>query len=92
VANAADKVRLDPRAREKGLIYAGVVEARQRAAVQSQRPLLDGCGVTSGNGFLRLSIAAFLSLNLGLATGRVAIVVVSEQPNELRDRGACAVP
>src|ERR1039457_1947572 len=41
VANAADKVRLDSRAREKGLIYAGVVEARHRVAVQSQRPRSD---------------------------------------------------
>src|SRR6202140_1921126 len=41
VANAADEVRLDSRAREKGLIDAGVVEARHRAAVQSQRPRSD---------------------------------------------------
>src|SRR3984957_3404042 len=40
-ANTADKVRLDSRAREKGLIHAGVVEARHRAAVQSQRPRSD---------------------------------------------------
>jgi hypothetical protein len=40
-------------------------------------PLLDGCGVTSRKRiFAILRIAAFLSLNLGLATGRVAIVVV----------------
>src|SRR6185295_19624602 len=38
VANAADEVRLDSRAREKGLIHTGVVEARHGAAVQSQRP------------------------------------------------------
>src|SRR3954466_542097 len=38
VANAADKVRLDSRAGEKRLVHAGVVEARHRAAVQSQRP------------------------------------------------------
>src|ERR1700681_4122314 len=41
VANAADEVRLDSRAREKGLIDAGVVEARHRAAAQSQRPRSD---------------------------------------------------
>src|SRR6266849_7454870 len=41
VADAADEVRLDSRTREKGLIYAGVVEARHRAAVQSQRPRSD---------------------------------------------------
>src|SRR5580704_18781579 len=41
VANTAEKVRLDSRAREKGLIHAGVVEARHRAAVQSQRPRSD---------------------------------------------------
>src|SRR5476651_1290834 len=41
VANTADKVRLDSRAREKGLIHAGVVEAGHRPAVQSQRPRSD---------------------------------------------------
>src|SRR5476651_295796 len=41
VANTADKVRLDSRAREKGLIHASVVEARHGAAVQSQRPRSD---------------------------------------------------
>src|SRR4030088_1824301 len=41
VSDAADEVRLDSRTREKGLIYADVVEARHRAAVQSQRPPSD---------------------------------------------------
>src|SRR5450631_2785327 len=41
VANAADKVRLDSRAGKKDLIHASVVEARHRAAVQSQRPRRD---------------------------------------------------
>src|SRR5476649_432922 len=41
VANAADKVRLDSRAREEGFIHASVVEARHGAAVQSQRPRSD---------------------------------------------------
>src|ERR1700683_3992189 len=41
VANAADKVRLDPRAGKKDLIHASVVEARHGAAVQSQRPRSD---------------------------------------------------
>ena len=34
VANAADEVRLDSRAREKGLIHTGVVEARHPARIQ----------------------------------------------------------
>jgi hypothetical protein len=41
VPDAADEVRLDPRAREERLVHAGVVEAGHVAAIQSQRPCSD---------------------------------------------------
>src|SRR5437899_3944169 len=38
VAEIAEKIGFDRRAREKRLIHLGVVEARHRAAIEPQRP------------------------------------------------------